>query len=576
VKRAYSYIRFSRLHQQMGDSLRRQIRATEDYCRQQNLILDNSLNLRDLGVSAYKGRNMEKGALGRFIAACEDGKVEQGSALIVESLDRLSRSNPWETIALLDRLLRKHGIEVHLTMTRKVFTPLNQSGNDLMFAVAMSLRGWDESETKSKRLVDAFKSKREKIAGSLKTRTPLLLTKALPWWLILENGKIVAPPPRAKIVREIFKRTAAGESSNRIAFDFNACRIPTWRPRTKHWRDSRIRDLVNSEAPLGTLTETPKTRIEGRTYRIEKYYPKIVTAELAAAARASLKKNRKGGRPRNTAKPANILKSLVRYRGIWMRFGVQERTGPTGSYWNAYYTALHPDKPGSAFMVAANQIEPILLSSLVEIAPEDLAPTVTSGSRLEQLQKNIADLARNIKNICVAIEAGSVTMVPRLMELEREMEESKSALEQARGEQGFSVDNQALQIVSRFNLADLKDLKKRPQIAAAIHRIVQRIDVGQKAEDLSAGPTVLEIEDGDTIIENLIPDPTGSRGKHPLVMLVHFRGGAKRLIVRAAGDAILRTSYEIGSGKKRKTASALPEGILNVKVVKSGEKLPEL
>jgi hypothetical protein len=54
------------------------------------------------------------------------------------------------------------------------------------------------------------------------------------------------------------------------------------------------------------------------------------------------------------------------------------------------------------------------------------------------------------------------------------------------------------------------------------------------------------------VIQYLIPDPTGPRGKHPLVMLVHFRGGAKCLIVRATGDAILQTSYEIGPRKKKK------------------------
>lgn len=62
VKHAYSYIRFSRLHQQQGDSLRRQLRSIEDYRHKNNPTLDDSLIFRDLGISAFRGRKKDKGA----------------------------------------------------------------------------------------------------------------------------------------------------------------------------------------------------------------------------------------------------------------------------------------------------------------------------------------------------------------------------------------------------------------------------------------------------------------------------------------------------------------------------------
>src|SRR5271154_2896146 len=105
AKQAYSYIRFSREHQSQGDSLRRQLEATKAYCERNNLLLDESLDLRDLGVSAFKGRNSTKGSLGRFIDLCERGEVAPGSALVVESLDRISRQSPRRAVALLSSLL---------------------------------------------------------------------------------------------------------------------------------------------------------------------------------------------------------------------------------------------------------------------------------------------------------------------------------------------------------------------------------------------------------------------------------------------------------------------------------------
>src|SRR5262245_55188896 len=86
-RRAYSYIRFSAPRQAEGGSLNRQIFLTEAYCKKKDLVLDDSLTLRDLGVSAFRGDNVREGALAGFLEACRTGRVPRGSVLIVESLD---------------------------------------------------------------------------------------------------------------------------------------------------------------------------------------------------------------------------------------------------------------------------------------------------------------------------------------------------------------------------------------------------------------------------------------------------------------------------------------------------------
>src|ERR1700747_3247772 len=89
--RCYSYLRFSTPEQRKGDSLRRQTVAAEEYAKRHGLALDTELNLRDLGISAFRGNNVAVGALGAFLKAIRDGLVPKGSLLLVESLDRVSR-----------------------------------------------------------------------------------------------------------------------------------------------------------------------------------------------------------------------------------------------------------------------------------------------------------------------------------------------------------------------------------------------------------------------------------------------------------------------------------------------------
>ena len=103
MPKAYSYIRFSSAIQLKGDSLKRQTSLREEYlAKHPELELDTTLNLSDLGVSAYDRSNITKGALGRFLQAVKDGKIARGSYLLVESLDRLSRAqvsqNVWKSL----------------------------------------------------------------------------------------------------------------------------------------------------------------------------------------------------------------------------------------------------------------------------------------------------------------------------------------------------------------------------------------------------------------------------------------------------------------------------------------------
>jgi DNA invertase Pin-like site-specific DNA recombinase len=108
---AYSYVRFSTSKQELGDSLRRQVQMAEDYCAKAGLDL-HPVSYRDLGVSAFKRKNIERGALSAFIEAVRIGKVARGSYLVIEQFDRLSRADTNKALSLLLNLVEAGLLEL--------------------------------------------------------------------------------------------------------------------------------------------------------------------------------------------------------------------------------------------------------------------------------------------------------------------------------------------------------------------------------------------------------------------------------------------------------------------------------
>jgi DNA invertase Pin-like site-specific DNA recombinase len=538
IKQAYSYIRFSREHQSEGDSLRRQLEATRVYCKRKGLALNESLNLRDLGVSAFHGRNAEKGALGRFLHAVQAGSVPAGSALVVEGLDRLSRQNPWATVSLLKEL-KDYGIEIHLTMADMVISPNEQDdGMKLMYAVAMASRAHDESKTKSKRLLEAFAAKR-KAADEGK----VIFHKSMPWWLTIENGKIIAIPERAAVVKRVFALTAGGMSSSRIARLFNKEQIPTWRPKTKMWLSCRVRGLIRGTAALGTLTPTDKAKKMGTKYALVGYYPTLISEELAAEARASLVANRSGvGRVAQGIRPINILRGLLFHRDKWLRFQVNQNGLPDPKTkvkgFNGYFSLVQPDtEDETVFSISSKQLEPVIIHALRELKPEDLLPFQegVNLSKASALRSKLAELERRRLNLLNAVESGSTSVTGRLVEVEEQVITKRKELiaEESRVASIANSDPTSLKEI-KF---DLYCNKVRQKTADALSRIVSRIDIGYKHEDLPLDKGTKEAFLAQLFNANepwpFISDPIhNDQRRKELFILVTFTSGAQRSIVR--------------------------------------------
>lgn len=309
--RAYSYIRFSTPEQAKGDSLRRQLQDTRDYCAKEGITLDETL--RDEGVSAFRGANKAVGALSLFLAAVERGDVPTGSVLILESLDRLSREAAFEAQFQLLSLIRK-GIKIVTLADHTTYSKSEVEKNPalLVYATMVAMRAHDESANKQRRLAAKWKDKREKIAAGTHVRMHL------PAWLRwdAQKNKIVLHTERAALVKQIFEWRAAGWSRRRIVKWLNSEGVKPWGPRKRKasgWHDSYINKLLQSRSVFGEhqpyiLTAGRNSPREKVGEPIKKYFPAAITEKLFHSVHADTSAARPiKGRPSNR----NLFTSLV-------------------------------------------------------------------------------------------------------------------------------------------------------------------------------------------------------------------------------------------------------------------------
>ena len=317
--RAFSYIRFSSPEQEKGDSLRRQIQLSEEYCKQHGLILDDTLKLTDRGLSAFKGIHRTKGALGEFLRLVEEGKIPPGSVLLVENLDRLSREQILDALNQFTSII-KAGIKIVTLQDGMEYDQesINQNWAQLIISITYMARAHDESETKSKRISAVWENKRSKAGNGGKK-----LTAKAPAWLKLsqDRTKFILIPEAAKAIELIFRKKLAGKGAERIARELND--DPNiWKPpktgpkKTGGWRGSYINKILRSRAVIGEFQ--PYKLVDGKRQPIgdpiPDYFPPVIDKELFYQVQAQLQANaeKKGNAGGRTGKVSNLFTHVIK------------------------------------------------------------------------------------------------------------------------------------------------------------------------------------------------------------------------------------------------------------------------
>jgi DNA invertase Pin-like site-specific DNA recombinase len=285
MRRAYSYVRFSSKHQAGGDSLRRQLAATRAYCVQEGLVLDEELCYQDLGMSAFKGRNGDVGALAAFRQAVQSGRVPPGSVLVVESLDRLSREQLDEALRLFLELLG-HGVNITTLLPRREYTKASTEDiTGLLEPLIVMQRAHEESATKASRVRDAWSQKRRSM--------PKPATKVCPAWLRLKADRSAYEviPEKAKAVRRIYQLAREGYGTIPIALRLSQEGIPPISGRKSYWSRAYVQRILESRAVIGEhqphVMRDGKRVPEGEV--IKDYYPPLMSKEEWYAVRGLMR-----------------------------------------------------------------------------------------------------------------------------------------------------------------------------------------------------------------------------------------------------------------------------------------------
>lgn len=301
---AYSYLRLSSKRQAntadsktYRDGFRRQIELRDKYlAANPHLTLDTRLVLHDIGVSGFTGANAAPGGQGKlaaFLAEVNGGRIQKGSYLLVESLDRMSRQQVSRAQSILLDLVNS-GIVVVSLADNQIY---REGAHATQFIISiMSLtRAHEESVVKSDRLRATWEQKRR----SAQERK---LSGRCPAWLKLVDGKFIPDDHRVGVIKQILGHLADGHGRDRIARILNENEKPWGHGR--EWHGGTVQKITDNRALIGEY-QPHKLEYEERNGimvakrvpvgdPIPDYYPCVVSEELWARARRVANKRRLG------------------------------------------------------------------------------------------------------------------------------------------------------------------------------------------------------------------------------------------------------------------------------------------
>lgn len=371
MTKAYSYIRFSSPEQSRGDSLRRQTEGAERWCAERGITLDHSL--RDLGVSAYRGANRMEGALRSFLDLVERGEVEEGSYLIVESLDRLSREAVIDAAPRFLDLIRA-GITIVTLSDGQEYSAEKIRGDwtALIVSLAIMSRAHDESKVKSDRVAKAWEKKKNEARSE---RRPL--TSRCPEWLEVRDGKFVEREDRVAIVRRIFQETIDGFGRREIVRRLNNGNVPTFRG-GRGWQTSSVAKVVQSRAVLGEYQPHVGTHKNGGRRPegdpIPDYYPRIVDEEVFWRAKNATSERQQSAGGRKGHAGAHIIQGLGRCASCEGPMHIQNKgKPPKGGIYLACSNNLRKAGCDNGRRVRVDRLESDLLTALLHVDVAALA-----------------------------------------------------------------------------------------------------------------------------------------------------------------------------------------------------------
>lgn len=467
---AYSYVRFSSAKQELGDSLRRQLKLAEDYAERHGLTLDTH-SYRDLKCSAYKGKNALEGKLGTFIKAVEDKKIAKGSFLLVESFDRISRDDADEAMELFLKIT-KLGVTLVTLQDNRVYTKESRKKDPIGSMVGpllLMVRAHEESQTKSIRVGERWQQKRnEAAAGGRK------MTVVAPSWLTVSADRKawIVDQTKAKTVERIFELALTGYGTPTIARKFNAEGLPTM-VRAKCWTFGVINAILKNESVIGTYTpkKVPK---EKDPQAVRNYYPAIISETKFYQVREHLT-GRKWVGGHNNHQVRNLFAGMSYCFKCGGRMRLKSTSGLNGKTYiqcSTSYAGGECDQPVFPYYAAERAMMSDFAEAIAErIAqsqePNPIDPRFVLASRKAELQRKIETLMDALE------ELDSPQLRSRIAARQAEVAEIDQELRQAISPEVKSASTlEAIDLIKRLKHVASLSVEERLQVQTMFKRLL--------------------------------------------------------------------------------------------------------
>jgi DNA invertase Pin-like site-specific DNA recombinase len=397
----YSYTRFSTAIQKKGTGTRRQVSLADAYCDHESRQWSLTKDYKDLGVSAFKGKNATHGELAVFLRLIQDGRIVPGSVLLVESLDRLSRDNINKALELFLSIINAGVVVITLCdeAEYRADTDPHTLMAQMMISLAIFLRANDESRMKSQRRKKAWeyaleRAKDGKYHGG-----------RLPKWIAADSGgNYFLIEKEANVIRQFFELYNQGYGCHVIAKRLG---IPK----------STLDNWAVNETVIGTLTVGQET---AKPAKWAGHYPAVITRDVWETAQRKRQERQYGGK-RSSPTAINLFQGILFYGS--QRMILSDGSGCTkAARKNFNYLKVYE---ADGLTVRVDPLEyHILWNHLWDRFVEQRVTTVESGpepKRLAALNAKVAELQR-----AMGEDSGLIAdLVPVLKDVRRQAEEMK-------------------------------------------------------------------------------------------------------------------------------------------------------
>lgn len=271
MKKVFVYHRVSSDQQLDGSGIARQAELLEGYLERTGICaeMDDPIPvvLSDQGVSAFKGLNISEGELGAWMEEVRIGMWDS-SLLVVESIDRFSRQNPFDVMGYINALMA-HNVAIHDVMANIVISRSNSK--DLPFVMMNAQRAYDESKYKSDRIRKGWAKKREQAFNN-----GTIVTNKRPQWIDVENDKYVLNH-KAAVVKEIFEIYKTGLGCPTIAKELQRKEGEQYKF-NRAWTGELVHKILTNPRVTGKIfiSETIRNHDDLDNPVTQKQYQKVV------------------------------------------------------------------------------------------------------------------------------------------------------------------------------------------------------------------------------------------------------------------------------------------------------------